>query len=212
MTTCVIFPRYEPDSTIEVNAWVIPKITINVPNVPLPSLIKNRLSHLALADPTFDIPAPIDLLLGADLYHHVINEKKYSESEVLPTAYSSIFGWILIGPVNSCQVVSHQSFIVSLEDMLLKFWETEEPVNAPIEVTEDGLCEKLFFENSYRNKSGRFVVPLPFKDLNPETALKGSKSMATKRFLNLERKLLTNPMLYNEYRKFMDEYQNWDIC
>jgi len=69
----------------------------------------------------------------------------------------------------------------------------DEPEIASCDDTEDGLCEKLFLENSYRNESGHFVVPSPFRDSNPETT-QVSKCMALKRFLNLERKLLTNPV------------------
>lgn len=80
LTACTITPRYEAESKIDVNAWVLPKITVNLPSVPLSPSVKNAFSHLALADPTFDVPAPIDMLIGADLHHHVFDGKQYSES------------------------------------------------------------------------------------------------------------------------------------
>jgi len=153
LTSCVIHPRFDENLKIEVNAWVLPKITVNLPSCPLPASVKRRFSHIALADPAFDVPASIDLLLGADLYHHIFDGKQYSDGDDGLTAYSSIFGWILIGPVQSAQScvsqVSATSLVTSLEEMLVKFWEIDEPEIASCNDTEDGLCEKLFLENSY---------------------------------------------------------------
>lgn len=103
---------------------MFPTITVDLPTSPLPASIKSTYSHLALADSRFDIPSTIDLLIGADLYHHVFDGKQYSE-EGNPIAYSSIFGWILIGPVYPAVVSYHHTFVVSLatslEDMVRKF-------------------------------------------------------------------------------------------
>lgn len=209
LTSCTITPRFESNTELEVNTWVLPTITVNLPTSPLPASIKSSYAHLALADPKFDIPATIDLLLGADLYHHVFDGKQYSE-EGNPTAYSSIFGWILIGPVYPAAASYHQAVVVSLatslEDMVRKFWEVDEPTTAPSETTEDGFCEKLFFEHTMIDRSGRYIVPLPFRDANPQEMLKGTRNIAQKRFLNLERRLILNPTLYEAYRDFMAEY------
>lgn len=210
LTSCVITPRFKESPKINVNAWVLPKITLNIPSCPLPPLIKEKFNHMNLADPTFDTPSTIDLLLGADLYNYVFDGKRYSGCEENLTAYSSIFGWILIGTARSAPLLVNQSFLVSLdmplEDMLLKFWEVEEPVIQLDNTTENGRCEQIFREKAHRNSEGRYVVPLPFKYSSPQESLKGSKNMAQKRFFNMERKLLSDSKLYEAYRNFMDEY------
>lgn len=83
--------------------------------------------------------------------------------------------------------------------MVQKFWEIDEPITAPSETTEDGFCEKLFFEHTLIDRSGRYVVPLPFRETNPHEMLKGTRNIAQKRFLNLERRLIVNPILYEDY-------------
>lgn len=49
----------------------------------------------------------------------------------------------------------------------------------------------------------RFSVPLPFRGPGVPNAFEGSRKMAMKRFLNVERKLQTNQPLYDLYRRFM---------
>jgi len=67
LVKCIIAPRYD-DHRIHVSAWVLPKITGNMPICPLAPQVKQHFNHLALADPGFDRSDPIDLLLGADVY------------------------------------------------------------------------------------------------------------------------------------------------
>lgn len=42
----------------------------------LSSNFKNKFSHLALGDPSFNAPAPIDLLLGADVFSKIWDGKR----------------------------------------------------------------------------------------------------------------------------------------
>lgn len=73
----------------------------------------------------------------------------------------------------------------------MKCWDVEEHAVPALDgSTENGNCEQIFSELSYRNSVGRYVIPLPFKYPNPHIILKGSKCIAQKRFLNMERKLL----------------------
>jgi len=63
------------------------------------------------------------------------------------------------------------------------------------------LCETFFVDTTFRDKTGRFVVKLPFKE-NPET-LGDSKEIAKKRFMMLEQRLTD---LRQQYIQFMNEY------
>jgi len=91
---------------------------------------------------------------------------------------------------------------------------------------EDQLCEDWFNETTTRESLGRFSVALPFctdiltrasamtsisvdkisKPTSPSIGLGDSYFMAMKRFFNLESRLNKDPMLYESYRQFMDEY------
>lgn len=66
--------------------------------------------------------------------------------------------------------------------------------------------EKYFFEHTIIDRLGRYIVPLPFREANPQEMLTGTRNIAQKRFLNLERRLSSNPTLYEAYRDFMSEY------
>jgi len=66
-------PRFAVEPVLAVHAWVLPSITADLPRNNLPNNMKDRFSNLALADPTFHKPAPIDILLGGDVYPSVMN-------------------------------------------------------------------------------------------------------------------------------------------
>ena len=52
---------------------------------------------LPLADLEFGIPGKIDLLLGVDVYADIILQGRQSGTPGTPTAFETIFGWILSG-------------------------------------------------------------------------------------------------------------------
>jgi len=125
--------------------------------------------------------------------------------------YSSIFGWVLIGPIQTYSDVGAQSMLVSLvssmETMMEKFWSVEEPEIAPPQFTEDGLCEKIFSSEVTRDRKGRFSVPLPFRSGRMPEELPGSRQVTLNRFLQLERKLSADNILHKAYCQFMSDYE-----
>ncbi|XP_050054516.1 uncharacterized protein LOC126549427 [Aphis gossypii] len=207
----VVQPRNSSSPSIQVKAWVLSSITSDMPARQLPSQVRAKCGDLFLADPMFDKPAPVELLIGADIFPQVWNDKSDSLGPGYPSVYSSIFGWVLIGPVQTHPDLGAQSMLVSLvssmETLMEKFWNVEEPEAAPPQFTENGLCEELFRSEMCRDSSGRFSVPLPFRSGRPVKAFPGSRQVALNRFLNLERKLSSDYILYNAYRKFMAEYE-----
>jgi len=127
------------------------------------------------------------LLIGANIFPQVWNDKNDSLGPGYPSVYSSIFGWVLIGPVQTHPDVGAQSMLVSLvssmETMLEKFWSVEETEVAPPQFTEDGLCEKIFSSEVIRNSQGRFSVPFPFRLERMSEEFSGSQQVALNRFL-----------------------------
>lgn len=94
------------------------------------------------------------------------------------------------------------------DNLLAKFWTTEEPDKSHDPLTHDDQCEKLFKDSTFRDSTGRCVVSLPFKKDDPPKLLKNSKALAEKRFLALEKKLLSKPELRADYQDFMEEYES----
>lgn len=70
---------------------------------------------------------------------------------------------------------------------------------------DEQYCENHFIQNVERQRDGRLIVKLPLKD--QKTSLGDSYEIAKRRFLNLERKLCTNPTLHQLYTEFIMEYR-----
>jgi len=211
MVECCMAPRYTPEEAIGVKAWILPRITGLMPTRQLPNNIKERFNHLALADPEFDCPAPVDLLLGADVFSQVFDGKRVWIEANLPTAYSSLFGWLIIGSISNTimtnDYASHlTSLTVSLEDTIEHFWRVEEPEPAPLTFTEEGNCEEIYLTKRSRDAVGRYVVPLPFRGPIENEQFPGSREVALRRFENLERKFKSDSELHHFYTEFMTEY------
>lgn len=205
-----VSPRHAPDYSLQVQAWIFPRVTGTMPSQQLPAHFKTKFDHLALADPSFDRPAPVELLLGADIFSQTFDGKRVVVDDSFPAAFSSLFGWVIIGSVadslNHDYTANLVSLTVSLESAVERFWQVEEPEAAPIAFTDDGKCEEIYMSERTRDASGRFAVPLPFRGPVAEECFPGSRLMALRRFENLERKLTLDPVLHTAYTKFMNEY------
>lgn len=108
--------------------------------------------HLKPVNPFFDTPAPVELLLCADIFPRVWYSQQIQLCTGLPTPYSSVFGWVLIGPVLASSDTNPASLVVSLvnsiEAQLKRFWTMEESAEAPLALTDEGMCEELFIKKS----------------------------------------------------------------
>ncbi|XP_025405141.1 uncharacterized protein LOC112679519 [Sipha flava] len=207
----VVQPRNSSSPSIPVKTWVLSSITSDMPARQLPIQVRTKCGQLFLADPLFDKPAPVELLFRADVFPQIWNEKSDSFGPGYPSVYSSIFGWVLIGPVQTHPDVGAQSMLVSLvssmETLIEKFWNVEEPEVAPPQFTEDGLYENLFCSEVTRDDRGRFSVPLPFRPERISEEFPGSRQVALNRFLQSERKLSADKILHKAYCKFMNDYE-----
>jgi hypothetical protein len=165
IATCKVRPKFASEPELTVKAWVLPTLTSDMPRQSLPQNVKDQYSNFALADPSFHVSSPIDMLLGADLFPSIMDGRKEKIYDSLPVAFSSIIGWVLIGsiPHSVCSRLSSLpvSLTVSLEGLMNKFWHIEEPTPAPPTFTEDGRCVEIFINEFQRTSTGRFVVPLP---------------------------------------------------
>jgi len=210
----LIIQSVTDNRTLELSVWTLPTITGSMPSLQLPVAVRDRCFHLVLADPEFDSPPPVELLLGADVFPQVLRSKRQDLGPGLPTAFDTIFGWILLDPIDQCYFSAQpQSLVVSLlttsiEAVMERFWQVEEPDEVPSSFTEEGKCEEIFSEETYRDSSGRFVVPLPFRIPTSPSMFKGSRQLALSRFERLEKKLSKDKKLYDAYKQFMQEYED----
>ncbi|XP_050065163.1 uncharacterized protein LOC126554100 [Aphis gossypii] len=228
-TNCSFIPLlYDAPQISATNIVILPKITALMPNQKLPISIRERYGHLPLADPDFDVPGSVDMLIGGDLYPFILQSRSdIVHSPGLPSALNTQFGWVIVGAIEGSREYSTASSLVvhatsdnqNIGELLQRFWEVEELDINHNPSTEDEACERHFQETVSRDCNGRFHVALPFKSIISSSMDKGntkhdahslglgsSRALALNRLYNLERRLSKDEELYNAYRDFMDEY------
>lgn len=151
------------------------------------------------------------MLLGADIFWDLIKADRITLAENLPSLRETELGWVIGGVISERTPVIARTFCTTVQRddfgaLLNRFWELEgaqHTVHIPPATNDD--CIQHFRDTFQRLKDGRFLVRLPFNERKSE--LGESLLMATKRFLNLERRLDQSPDLKDEYAKFIHEYE-----
>ncbi|XP_011858790.1 PREDICTED: uncharacterized protein LOC105556317 [Vollenhovia emeryi] len=172
-----------------------------------------HLRNLALADPDFLIPRPVDILIGADAYGQIIKPNIIRHSPLMPIAQLSIFGWLVLGPVNreatrtSTHHASTQVNEDALNELLTKFWVQEEvPTHDVSQLTPDEQrCEEHFKATHSRDSSGRYVVRIPLK--SPVYLLGDSYHVAHQCLKGLRRRFSRDVNYQRLYQQFMMDYE-----
>lgn len=166
-TNFTIYSRFNKGS-YKVTALVIQKITDNLSAISFDASCFNIPSHINLADPSFNINSPIDMLLGADIFWDLLSVGQIKLNLLL--LQKTKLGWIASGSL-TIPLESSFSGIVSnvceqdyLTNQITKFWEIEDCSSSKRSTDSQSFCEIHFQENTYRTETGRFVVSIPFRD------------------------------------------------
>lgn len=211
VTRCVFVPSTADSPQFQAeNVVVLPKITTLMPNEKLPDSVRGQYGHLSLADPGFNVPGPIKMLIGSDLYPFILNARsEIIHNPGLPSALSTQLGWVVVGTVNNSTSAPTVSLAISakpvIDELMYQFWTVEEPEDPVSPCSDANICENWFTKTVIRDKSGRFHVALPFQDVvqsvakgTPEQEKKScnmqtfglgaTRSLALNRLYNLERR------------------------
>ncbi|UYV67106.1 hypothetical protein LAZ67_4003903 [Cordylochernes scorpioides] len=201
-------PHFKSDELFKVNALMLDKLTNNLPTFTCP---KSNLAHLKtmpLADPDYNISAPIDILIGAELAMTLFTGESVIGDEEQLTATSSKLGWLLSGRVSSKgsrrsirNIIQSHHACLETQNIVEKFWKLES-IPDVTSISKDE--SEIHFVKTYgRDSTGRYVVQLPFRN---GCQLGDSRSNAIKRLCSLERYLIPRPEVYDQYRSFIKEY------
>lgn len=176
-------------------------------------------SELPLADPGFNIPSEINMLMGCEVFFELITMGQFKLGKGFPILQKTLLGWIISGPLPCGKAKGklgitltssyHTQIQNTLQQSLERFWSVEEienPLPRASLSQEELECEEHFIKNTTRDQAGRFVVKLPLKEnfIN----LGESEKTALNRLYSLERRLSKNPKLEKQYKDFMFEYQD----
>ncbi|XP_034195121.2 uncharacterized protein LOC117611275 [Osmia lignaria lignaria] len=174
----------------------------------------SHIRKLRLADNEFLTPRPVEVIIGADFYGRIIKPNIIKGSPTTSVAQLSIFGWLVIGPVNESSTKTNYSHFAvahddqsNLQELLTKFWVQEEsPMDVPSTLTpEEEECEIHFCATHCRDSTGRYIVRIPLK---APASLLGNSHKIAQRCLQSSLRRLSKDSTYNQlYVEFMKEYE-----
>ncbi|XP_055842769.1 uncharacterized protein LOC129909721 [Episyrphus balteatus] len=215
MCSFTLRSKFDKQFSLSARALVLKTVSDSLPSISIDIGNTQNLFDFPLADPCFNQSGKIDLLIGADLYPLIIRDGlKFNVFQRI-MAQNTVFGWVLLGPLeppisqNNIEYTRSLSFFneVTVDEEIQRFWKLEELPQILFLTAAEQFCENLFEKTTYRDKTGRFVVRLPFKDDSFQSpGLGNSYEIAKRQFLRNEKRLLYSPILKNEYDSVLSEY------
>ncbi|XP_076299586.1 uncharacterized protein LOC143218338 [Lasioglossum baleicum] len=198
----------------EIDCLVIDRITDEMPNIPLNKVNILIPRGVRPADPDFQRPGRIDLLIGAGMFWDLLCIGQFKVGVGSLMWQKTRLGWVLGGSVSFpkshfCTTVRtcHAVTDTQLERGLARFWEIEDLGSRDLtKIDSLDSCEQHFNATTTRDSTGRYIVSIPFNDKLKQ--LGTSREQAERRLISMERKFRRNPDLKQQYVKFMHEYES----
>ncbi|XP_067618331.1 uncharacterized protein [Eurosta solidaginis] len=198
------------ENNVEVEALILLKLTsiLPPPSIHLCEQTRKQINQLSLADPTFGIPGPIDMILGSDQLWKILTGEKIQLNNQTLTALNSSFGWVITGSCLSEAVCPSQvSINHALEDvdyLVRSLLEMNSLQSSKSKITDHDPVEKYFSSTVQRAENGTYVVKYPFKaDIKP---IDDTLPQAISRLNSMDAKLQRQPALKQQYTAFLNEY------
>ncbi|XP_065093993.1 uncharacterized protein LOC135714539 [Ochlerotatus camptorhynchus] len=151
------------------------------------------------------------MLVGAEIFWDVVKGDQIKLGSNLPVLTNTEFGWVAGGIISTDVPVIAKSFCQiadeDLSELLRSFYKLEacDEIQYSNKAADDR-CLEHFRDTHQRDQEGRYYVRHPFNDMINE--LGESRTMATRRFLSLERRLDREPEIKQQYACFMHEYED----
>ncbi|XP_065092739.1 uncharacterized protein LOC135713545 [Ochlerotatus camptorhynchus] len=170
------------------------------------------LNDIVLADPQFNEPGVVDMIIGVDSYYDLLLDGFIRLGAGQPVLQNTLLGWVVSGRAGVSRPEPEIVSIVHVctqdfDEKLSRFWELEACQSSSTMSVEESTCEAHFVVTTARDTSGRFMVALTIKP-SVISLMGNSYEIAKRRFLSLERRLQTNPQLKSAYSAFIEEYRD----
>ena len=215
LTNVVLTSNYQPDWSHNLTVAVMKRVTRNIP-IRNASAVREmpHLQGIKLADEKFDMPSPVDILLGQDIWQKLFLPGEATGPKGTPAAWHTVFGWVILGqftPEAPVHVVAAAAHVVESESepdgdfLLKKFWELEEPPKSKEVFTpEERRVEQHYKETHvYLPNERRYQVKLP--RIISDLQLGDSKTQAVHRARHNERSLMRKKV-WPAFQEVMKEY------
>ncbi|CAL8134640.1 unnamed protein product [Orchesella dallaii] len=162
------------DFSIHVNALILSKVTANLPSFPVGGAQTwAHLEGLTLADPKFNQPREVDILLGADVTERIFLDGRSMGNILDPIARNSEFGWVIIGPTGANMPTTHSASVrshsatIEVGQILNTVCKSEEIPNQPNSTEKEKTCENHFTRPHKHNELGQTEeLPPDQRDVN----------------------------------------------
>ena len=186
-----------------------------------------HLRDLNLSDPNVPENAEIDMLIGQAPFQHIVKGdvvKPQAQSRSMqPSAWNTIFGYAIMGPVSSRSDQKSSSLTASIcqLDQSVRVEDTESTENPNLErfwsVDILGITDKeehlsqedqqawKVLKDEIEYDGERYVVPLIFKKNSP--ILSDNFGQAKRQLESTEARLLKSPTLQMRYTEAINEYE-----
>ncbi|GBM42400.1 hypothetical protein AVEN_130278-1 [Araneus ventricosus] len=142
-------PHFNQKFHVKTSAFLIEKITDNIPTINLPQSLKDSFSDLLFADPNFHNASELDGLLGVNVFLSLMKGETIKRDERLPFALSTKLGWVIAGstafPVENLEETSVSYLSVNTGELIQSFWELEQIPTSSSFTKEENLCENAFY-------------------------------------------------------------------
>ncbi|MEE4247410.1 MAG: DUF1759 domain-containing protein [Kangiellaceae bacterium] len=211
--------RADSDNCITLNANTVPKICSDQPVVKT-SELNEEIQQLDLAEWQWeqsDAAPVIQLLIGADQFYKLVNDRVIRTAESNLVAMESKLGWLLCGELsvascndtqqnrsNAAAALHCSAKPLSCDDrdrlvdrQVEKFWKLES-----IGITESP-TEEDEFKLDIKKVNERYSVSIPWKPSTPDTQLPDNFDVAFKRLQCNLRRMRQDPKLLREYHSIL---------
>ncbi|XP_065094995.1 uncharacterized protein LOC135716231 [Ochlerotatus camptorhynchus] len=212
IVTLVISSRFNEETKLTTQAFVLGRLTATLPCQRFDVASMPYLKGLQLADPHFNQPSSVEVILGSDVFLSVLQAGQVKDPNGIPVAQRSIFGWMVAGRISKqwCMHTHHSAINLhqdfDIDRTLRLFWEDQELRQVKQWTEEEQRVVDHFNSTHTRSKDGRFIVRLPMNDSKQQ--LGDSLTAAVRRLRAMERKFETDSSFKERYVGFMQEYQD----
>lgn len=144
---------------------VVSEIASILPAIPIQAEFVRSFKHGQLADPAFNVPGRVDILLGAGVWANIIESEIVNEKGGMAAQFSKL-GWLVFGeqriePMQRACYITQTEIDQELDRNLRRIWEDDRTLRTVEHTPEERRCEEMFAATHKRDESGRFVVSMP---------------------------------------------------
>ncbi|XP_054287816.1 uncharacterized protein LOC129003544 [Macrosteles quadrilineatus] len=127
---------------------ILDKITSPLPRSQVHPDVIEHVRKYSLADPSFNVTGPIDILLGCELFANIFTGEIHTIGNNLPKVVGTVFGFTNMGKtpcLGGNHPTNHLSTFLTISDFdlhssLQRFWQLEEPPQHSKLSDDDSYC------------------------------------------------------------------------